>query len=313
MPTFAVHIDVADEVGRRCGADGTLPIDWRAPGTRDAFLLGSVAPDMGLYPGGAPLLSDLSHHARPADLLRSLLDCAVTDAQRAYAWGWLTHILVDVRMHPLIDACATALEDERPSTGGLADRDRAFDVAHARVELGLDVWWLCRRPVLARIRLAASPPSEATRIAECYRSVYGCRVDAAEVDRSHRAIARWDGPLIHLCGLLAADWHAPRNRQSKRLAAARALIRSLYWAPGPTSYVHGFLHPIRPDARLREALRWLHREILTEFRRHAGTDLRDLPNLDLGTGRPAGEVPCMMPRTLNRRARDSAELERRPA
>src|SRR5262249_61645088 len=40
--------------------------------SRAAFLIGSVAPDMGYFPGGEKFLSDLAHYVRSGALVRAL-------------------------------------------------------------------------------------------------------------------------------------------------------------------------------------------------------------------------------------------------
>ena len=69
--------------------------------TWNAFLCGSLGPDMGMFPGGEPLVSDLAHYVRAGDLANRLVDSARTEVQSAFAWGWVAHVLADIALHPL--------------------------------------------------------------------------------------------------------------------------------------------------------------------------------------------------------------------
>jgi len=53
------------------------------PALRAAFLAGTVGPDMGMYPGGEPLFSDLAHYVRSGELARALVRAARSIAARS--------------------------------------------------------------------------------------------------------------------------------------------------------------------------------------------------------------------------------------
>lgn len=102
------------------------------PAVRSAFLHGSLGPDMGYFPGADPMLAELAHHARTGMFCRALVHEAETDLARAFAWGWVTHVLADVAVHPLVnDACGELLLGRRTPLWG---PDVA--TAHLRVETG---------------------------------------------------------------------------------------------------------------------------------------------------------------------------------
>jgi hypothetical protein len=100
-----------------------------------AFMFGSLGPDLGYVPGGDGLLADLAHCVRSAHLARNLIAAAESDFDRALAWGWVTHVLGDIWIHPLINQAA----GERVSGDRFPGSTFADDpLLHIRVELGLD-------------------------------------------------------------------------------------------------------------------------------------------------------------------------------
>ena len=74
MPGVAVHFVLADRVLSRWRGDGVEgasslpPFDVSDPASLNAFYHGAVGPDLGYFPGGHRLLSDLAHCVRPAQV-----------------------------------------------------------------------------------------------------------------------------------------------------------------------------------------------------------------------------------------------------
>ena len=107
MPGMAVHFQLAARVLDAWPDPNEFdPSDTQV---RNAFLNGSIGPDMGFYPGGFALPTDLAHYLSTGALARSLVNEARTELERAYAWGWVTHILADVEPHPLVNQGAGEL------------------------------------------------------------------------------------------------------------------------------------------------------------------------------------------------------------
>jgi hypothetical protein len=112
-----------------------FPADLERSLVRQTFYLGSVAPDMGMLPGGDPFVSNLAHYIRSGSLCAQLVDASLDEVDRAFAWGWLSHCLADALIHPLVNCGAGEL------VHGSADRPLGYafhPAAHVRVELGLD-------------------------------------------------------------------------------------------------------------------------------------------------------------------------------
>ena len=136
MPGCAVHLELARRVLVAWEArpdDAPFPIGH--PASRCTFLFGSLGPDLGYFPGGDALLADLAHCVARAHLTRNLIDSAETDLERALAWGWVTHVLGDIWIHPLINQAV----GERVCGHRLPGLTYADDpLTHVRIELGTD-------------------------------------------------------------------------------------------------------------------------------------------------------------------------------
>ncbi len=115
---------------------GRAPIPVERPAVRDAFLHGALAPDMGFVPGNRRLVSEAAHYLLPGDLTRALLAAAGSDEEEAFAWGWASHLLADVEIHPVVGrAVGERLYGDRGRR-----MDALADVAtHVSLEVGLDI------------------------------------------------------------------------------------------------------------------------------------------------------------------------------
>ncbi|MEW5911123.1 MAG: zinc dependent phospholipase C family protein [Thermodesulfobacteriota bacterium] len=96
------------------------------------FLAGSMALDTGYYPGAEVNLANSVHLIKPWQVCRSMLALAATPAERAFALGWLSHALLDLRGHR---------ELVNPLAGGSFSQ---HGYTHKQVEWGLDCWLLAR-------------------------------------------------------------------------------------------------------------------------------------------------------------------------
>ena len=96
MPGVTLHFLVAQRILDRWRIrDATAPFDLDRPDAVNAFFHGSIGPDLGFFPGGARILSDLAHCVRTGALTNDLVRHARTPVERAYAWGWMSHVLAD--------------------------------------------------------------------------------------------------------------------------------------------------------------------------------------------------------------------------
>lgn len=101
---------------------------------------GAVSPDMGFYPFGSKLFTNLVHYVRSGDFVTALLRDAGTLNEYAFALGFLSHYVADNYGHPLatnrsVPLVYPKLEKKYGHVITYA-QDR---IAHMRMEFGFDV------------------------------------------------------------------------------------------------------------------------------------------------------------------------------
>lgn len=101
---------------------------------------GAVAPDMGYYPFGSRLFTDLIHYVRSGDITEALIKNADNLNALAFALGFLSHYYADVYGHPMATNKSVPLVYKRMqkkfgNTVTYADNH----ISHIRMEFGFDV------------------------------------------------------------------------------------------------------------------------------------------------------------------------------
>lgn len=286
MPNFALHVLLASRVVESWTDDrGRAPFDPTDSRAQNAFYYGAVAPDMGLYPGGDRVVSDLVHRVRTGRLVRALVASAESDVERAFAWGWLTHLLADVLVHPLVNLTAAR------SLGRTEVRleDPLQEAAHVRVEMGLDAICLTRYPFLRQIRLA--PVFDVRSIGflrNAMAEVYGIRLSGEALLRSHWAVVRLHRPLLFLARLTAHRWGLGRTNVFA-FTSANSLLgvarRVAAMRPGEHSPATALFAPLLPDPELFLVMGDIIHDFPSAVRRYQAAGLTTLPDFDLETGK----------------------------
>jgi hypothetical protein len=100
---------------------------------------GSVIQDIGYYPFGDQVFSDMAHYVRTGAFVQALLDDAQDLNEYAFALGALSHYVADINGHPYINQ---AVAIEYPKLAEEYGPQVPYDVdhkAHLRTEFGFDV------------------------------------------------------------------------------------------------------------------------------------------------------------------------------
>jgi hypothetical protein len=292
LPQPELHVLLAeDALGHWLARPASAPFDAGDGACRNAFLHGSLAPDMGLFPGGALFVSHCVHRGGATEVGRRLVAAARSPVERAFAWGWLAHVLADARIHPLINEGGVALLEQERATVDIAD----CLVAHIRVELGVEGWYTAQRNGRRRTRLVhVFDRAGIDRLAGTLGAVYGVGFDAREILAAHRNVTRFATLCSQLAELLAHDLALagedamPARADFMRLPGARRVASAVV---ARTSPLFAFLNPVRPEP-------WLLERIDAEIRAFAATldelvhgGLASFPDYDLNTGRRLLHVP----------------------
>jgi len=286
LPGITLHFIMADRV-LEAWRDGrsAAPFDLDDPSAHNAFYHGAVGPDLGYFPGGARCLSDLAHCLRTGVLSRTLVHTARSARERAFAWGWITHVLADQAIHPWIGRGVGELVH--------GDRERFVDgssdiLSHLRVEMGVDAWYAARSPAVRRRRLRpAFRDDELAFLAQAFHTTYGVYFEDELFRRSHRAASRRVGQALATLTLVHALMD--EGRGPALLPGVGRTLRALYRIGALRNVTMAYLTPVRPAP-------WLLEVVQGEMARHTvrfmETFERGAGNLDdwnLDTGRTLEE------------------------
>jgi len=293
MPGVALHFHLADHVLHRWRTrTDAPPFDPDDPAALNAFYHGAVGPDLGYFPGGHRILSDLAHCVRTGALARVLVRSARTVRERAFAWGWLTHFLADRAVHPIIGRGVGEL-----LTGS---RDCFVDgssnpLAHLRVEMGVDAAVAERAPELRRRRLAdVFDAGSVAFLVRAYATVYGVAVPPEDFLRSHRSTSRRAGQALGSLGVMAA---LMRGTGLPVLPVIRGALQAAYRRSSLRSMGLAYLNPVAPSGWLMEELEEQMGGYADAFMEQYATKAAGLSDVNLDTGRPL-EVEDGHPGTL---------------
>lgn len=101
---------------------------------------GAVSPDMGYYPMGSKLFTNLVHYVRSGDFVVALLNESSNANEYAFALGFLCHYYADVYGHRLgVNVCVPIAYTKDKTKFGDAVTYEQDKTAHKRVELSFDV------------------------------------------------------------------------------------------------------------------------------------------------------------------------------
>jgi hypothetical protein len=100
---------------------------------------GCLVQDMGYYPFGNKMFSDLVHYVRSGDFVENLLTEATDINEYSFALGALAHYAADIAGHPAVNAAVAAEFPELRAKYGPVVTYAEDNKAHIRTEFGFDV------------------------------------------------------------------------------------------------------------------------------------------------------------------------------
>ena len=130
---------------------------------------GSVAPDMGYYPLGSKLFTNLVHYVRSGDMVDALLRDATNINEYAFALGFLSHYTADHYGHPLATNRSVPLvySKLRKKYGNIITYGDN-NISHLRMEFAFDVLEV----------------TKGNYASQAYRNFIGFKVDTAVLSRA---------------------------------------------------------------------------------------------------------------------------------
>lgn len=130
---------------------------------------GAVSPDMGFYPFGSKLFTNLVHYVRSGDFVSALLRDANTLNEYAFALGFLSHYVADNYGHPLATNRSVPLVYPRlEKKYGHVITYAEDRIAHLRMEFGFDVLEIAK----------------GNYASQAYHNFIGFKVDTAVLSRA---------------------------------------------------------------------------------------------------------------------------------
>ena len=243
-----------------------------------------MAPDSGYFPGGVRRFSDRAHHVQPGATATALLRSAQSQHQRSFAYGWISHALLDQTVHPSVNARVAELR------GGEAD-ELEFDAdpgLHVRVELGLDAAVArSQEPLPVAGRLAAT---DVDWVHQTMNEVQEFP-ERDDVKRSLRALTRglpWLGRHVRFVSrrvpLLPPTAVDPVE---VNLGAMAALRPFLLWRTD----LQAWLRPIASTRELLGAAMKGVDDVVEKFEQLHLDEFEGVPDADLDTGRIGSRMP----------------------
>ncbi len=286
MPSVTLHLVMADRVLERWQEDPSdAPFNPHDPSFVNAFYQGSFGPDLGYFPGGHRVLSDLSHLVLSGELSRNLVRSARTSMERAFAWGWVTHVLADQAVHPLVGRGVGEFL--------LGDRDVFVDgalnqAAHVQVETGLDAFYSHLFPSVRKRKMAPVFDGSSIRfLVNAYRRTYGLGIDASLMLSSHLATVRMSVQGLVSIGVMSTGL-LPGPVSPTFIGARWFLQRALSFVRGGLgreSLLLAYLNPIPPTRWMVDEVGERVEAFADTFFSHYRSGLDSLENFNLDTGR----------------------------
>jgi len=289
MPCATVHMQLSHRLFRRWREEpSSAPIPLSDPRVEEAFLHGAMGPDMGFIPGADRLVSEVAHYLRPGDLARALLREAGSPVEEAFAWGWASHVLGDVELHPVVGRAVGELLH--------GDRDRRVDAAenveaHVSLEVGLDlcIYHAGRRGGEGLPRPPATPHFRGSRIRHLTRALeetYGLPWDGKELLRAHQRAARLTAWWPRALEALALRRGSQPEEEGVR--PVRWLLDGAQAFTQRGSAVRGFLGVRIPPGWVMEEVNRRMEGFEDRFQALVDSGLEGMENRNLETGETAG-------------------------
>ncbi len=278
MPACGIHLELASRVLRDWSIEKAMqPFPIASPGCVGSFYVGCLAPDIGYFPMGDSLVSDLAHYIRTGDLARALVNTSRDSREVAFAWGWVSHLLADISIHPLINQAAaeTIFGKRYPEVPFANDPP-----THIKVEVGLDAWipasvqWSTnpKLPILA-------PSSMLNLLPRVFQQIHGVTISKTRLQIAYQFMRK-----------LAAshtDFGKIFRKENPGRFSSRAYFRLAKFANQISSNrnLDAMLHPLPPP-------RWLIQETSktldhfpADFNQLIQSGIPSLLNYNLDTGK----------------------------
>ena len=186
---------------------------------------GAVSPDMGYYPSGSKLFTDLVHYVRSGDMVNSLLKNAENVNQYAFALGFLSHYNADKYGHPLGTNRSVPLVypkvKEKYGNHVTYAQDK---ISHLRVEFGFDVLQVAKGNYASQsYREFIGFKVDTAILAKAFSEVYGLNINEVFENHFNRSVETFRFVVANIFPLITrAAWAAKETEIRKQDSTATA-------------------------------------------------------------------------------------------
>ena len=279
MPQPALHLLLARQTIERWRARADWPFDLDDAESVNAFHHGCLAPDMGNFPGGSRALAHVVHTRRTGEVQRTLFRFARSGTERAFACGWLTHVVADALIHPLINADAARRAHDGTAT----------TVEHVRVEVGIDVAFCWQHPALNGLRLRPAFDRTGYRfLADTLNTVAQADVTPAHLAQMERGLVMFSHGALHFASTVARQLCWQEGDHPVPLGSVLLWHTALRLSPRD-SLVNAYLLPHVPDPQLVARTENAVRAFETMVDEFVADEAESLPDYNLEDGTIPGD------------------------
>jgi hypothetical protein len=285
MPGFALHRLLIYTIRDAwLQSEINLPLDLKSPAIMNAMLVGGCIPDLmsGTNPEG--FHTGLAHYIKTGSFARNLADAARTPVQKAFAWGWVIHVIADTRIHPFINRHCEEIKSGRFGKG-LSYADDP--ILHIRVETGVDVFaWNTYANVRDMSYLASLNDSCSELLCIALNKTYGLSLAAFNITRSLLKGIRMARLAPWLMNVFAGDWYD--NHSQRAPLPFLLLVRLMAFLTGLVdrrANLYALTHLIKPSDKLISDVSDAIIRCKNEFAEMLQAGIGSLKDWNLDTGR----------------------------
>lgn len=186
---------------------------------------GAVSPDMGYYPSGSKLFTDLVHYVRSGDMVKALLKNAVNVNQYAFALGFLAHYNADKYGHPLgTNRSVPLVYPEVKEKHGNYVTYAQDKLSHIRVEFGFDVLQVAKGNYASQsYREFIGFKVDTAILAKTFYEVYGLNINELFENHFNRSVETFRYVVANVFPLITRSaWAAKKGEIRKQDSTATA-------------------------------------------------------------------------------------------
>ncbi|MEO5984223.1 MAG: zinc dependent phospholipase C family protein [Ferruginibacter sp.] len=186
---------------------------------------GAVSPDMGYYPSGIPLFTDLVHYVRSGDMVTALLKNAENVNQYAFALGFLSHYNADKYGHPLgTNRSVPLVYPEVKVKYGNYVTYAEDNLSHIRMEFGFDVLQVAKGNYASQsYREFIGFKVDTAVLAKAFSEVYGLNINKVFENHFDRSVETFRFVVANIFPLITrSSWAAKKDEIRKQDSTATA-------------------------------------------------------------------------------------------